>query len=302
MRLRLAPAPKVFRGCDALRWGDLTRAELLGPRFQRVLRGTYAPAAADADHALFCAAAGLLVPGGALLTGASAASVLGLRWLGPRDDVEMVIPEGTQVPRRAGVTVRRSTEPLLGGSPWATTTLAAPTRIAFDAAARAPLPLAVGRLDALVRAGLCSAEALLETVERSSAGDVVGVRRAVGLVDPRSESLPESALRVHLQLSGLPVVPQHRVMLDGREVARVDLALVEEQVAVEYDGQWHALREQLTADRQRLNRLAAARWAVVHVTADDLRHPRRVVALVRAAAAEQRARGRSVSRPRTSAG
>lgn len=292
MSWRPAAAPVVFRGSDALTWGDLTRAELHGPRFRRVLRGTYAPAGVDADHVLHCAAAGLLVPPSAMLTGASAATVLGLPWLRTGDDVEMVIPDAGQVPRRHGVCVRRSTEPLPEGRPWATTQLAAPVRIAFDAAARVPLPVAVGRLDALVRAGICAPEALRRVVGRSSANDVVTVRQALDLLDPRAESIPESVLRVHLHLAGLPVVPQHVVLLDGRAAARVDLALVEEQVAVEYDGQWHGLTEQLAKDRQRLNRLSAARWAVVHVTAEDLRHPGRVVAQVRAAAAEQRARGR----------
>jgi len=295
MRLRLPEEPVVFRGCDALAWGDLRRAELEGPGFQRVLRSVYAPAAAPRDHALLCAATGLLAPPSAMITGASAATLLGMPWLGARDDVELVLPEGVSPPRVRGLRARRSTQALRPGRRWATTQVADPVRVAFDAAARLPLPVAVARLDALLGAGLTSVDALRTHLDGTGANDVVQVRRALDLVDVRAESLPESELRVHLALAGLDVVPQHVVRHDGRLVARVDLALVEEQVAVEYDGAWHALREQLERDRQRLDGLAAARWAVVHVTAPDLRDPRRVVALVRAAVERQRSVGIGVS-------
>lgn len=72
-------------------------------------------------------------------------------------------------------------------------------------------------------------------------------------------------------------------------VARVDLAIPTLRVAVEYDGAWHALREQLEADRRRLNALAEAGWQVVHVTAAMLRTPDDIVAAVRAAMSRQAA-------------
>jgi very-short-patch-repair endonuclease len=53
-------------------------------------------------------------------------------------------------------------------------------------------------------------------------------------------------------------------------------------VAIEYDGAWHAGRGQFTRDRRRLNRLAAAGWTVLHVTAADLYEPEALVARVRA--------------------
>jgi very-short-patch-repair endonuclease len=53
-------------------------------------------------------------------------------------------------------------------------------------------------------------------------------------------------------------------------------------VAIEYDGAWHAEHEQLSRDRRRLNRLVAAGWTVLHVTAADMRDPVALVAQVRA--------------------
>jgi very-short-patch-repair endonuclease len=108
-------------------------------------------------------------------------------------------------------------------------------------------------------------------------------RQAVALADPRAESPPESRLRVLLALAGLSAVPQFTVRDgEGRFVARVDLGFPEQRVAVEYDGLWHADRQQFQQDRRRLNRLVSAGWTVLHVTAADLRDSDAFVARVRA--------------------
>ncbi|MBB3676593.1 endonuclease domain-containing protein [Modestobacter versicolor] len=71
----------------------------------------------------------------------------------------------------------------------------------------------------------------------------------------------------------------------GRFVARVDFAWPAQRVAVEYDGLWHRDPRQFAADRARLNRLTAAGWRVVFVTAADLHRPGDVIARVAAALA-----------------
>jgi very-short-patch-repair endonuclease len=54
----------------------------------------------------------------------------------------------------------------------------------------------------------------------------------------------------------------------------VDFAWPEAKLAVEYEGWWHGESpQQVAADRRRLNRLTAAGWTVVFVTAADLHHP-----------------------------
>ena len=47
--------------------------------------------------------------------------------------------------------------------------------------------------------------------------------------------------------------------------------------------QWHGRPEQLTKDRARMNRLLAAGWRVLFVTAADLRDPSALVARIAAA-------------------
>jgi very-short-patch-repair endonuclease len=69
-----------------------------------------------------------------------------------------------------------------------------------------------------------------------------------------------------------PPVPQFTVLdADGYFIARVDFAWPWLRFAAEYDGQWHADRDQLTRDRRRLRDLTAAGWQVYHITRDDLK-------------------------------
>ena len=51
--------------------------------------------------------------------------------------------------------------------------------------------------------------------------------------------------------------------------ARVDLAFHEQRLAVGYGGAWHGQPGQLSRDRRRLDRLTAAGWRVLSVTAAD---------------------------------
>lgn len=91
-------------------------------------------------------------------------------------------------------------------------------------------------------------------------------------------------MRVALVMAGVePPVPQYSVMRDGYFVARLDLAWPALRFAIEYDGQWHADRDQLTRDRRRLRELTAMGWQIYHVTRDDLSDLDRLVADIAAA-------------------
>jgi very-short-patch-repair endonuclease len=111
----------------------------------------------------------------------------------------------------------------------------------------------------------------------------------LSLADARSESPPESTVRVALALAGVErPVPQYSVMRHGYFVARVDLAWPDIRFAVEYDGQWHSDRDQLTRDRRRLRELTAIGWQVYHVTRDDLGDVDRLVRNIAAAITARR--------------
>jgi very-short-patch-repair endonuclease len=106
--------------------------------------------------------------------------------------------------------------------------------------------------------------------------------RVAGEADGLAESPQETRLRLLMRRGGLPApVAQHRVFDQDGFVARVDFACPELRLAIEYDGLWHGARAPFIDDRRRLNRLTAAGWVVLHVTADDLRHPERLLARIR---------------------
>lgn len=147
-----------------------------------------------------------------------------------------------------------------------------------------PLPDAVADLDAVLRAGLVDRADLRRMLAQRRDRGIVRARRAEELADPRAESRPESRVRVWLVLDGLCPQPQYWIEDSRGRLARADFAFPEQQVAVEYDGSW---REgelwALNRDRDRLNRVQAAGWEVVFVTAPLLADPRRMVDTVRAA-------------------
>jgi very-short-patch-repair endonuclease len=150
---------------------------------------------------------------------------------------------------------------------------------AWDIARTLPTLNAIGWVDALARRQRLSRRELTgHTYAHLGEFRAAHARRTLSLADPRAESPPESHLRVHLVLAGLPApVAQFTVLANGYFVARVDLAWPAHKLAVEYDGRWHADRGQLHRDRARLRALTAAGWRVLHVTSEDLRDIGRLV-------------------------
>ena len=276
----------VFIGAHAIAEGALTPRRLREGPFVRVLRGVYADPTLPRDHLLRCRAAALLMPEGAALGARSAAAVLGAPAPTYGDPVTVVLPEGTQWRGPAGVRVHRLAlgrgEVLENRDGLRHTTA---LRTAWDVAAFERTPTAVGVLDAMVRAGLL-AEADLLGLLRQGAGRWGSrrVRQAFELVDGRSQSPPESWVRVACALGGLPApVPQFDVVEDGVWLARVDLAWPEARVLVEYEGEYHFDGVQIARDDVRLRPLIAAGWTVIRLAAHDLRNLDAVIARIAAA-------------------
>jgi very-short-patch-repair endonuclease len=286
-RHRPTDLPDVFVGSHAVAEGVLTAHQLRGPFVRRVIQGVYRPAWVPLTHRLKCRAACLVLPDAVLVTGVSAITCLGLRMVGREEEVHVVAPDVIVVARRSGIALRRCANGPVAGRLLDGVRLAHSYRIAFDAAARQPTDLATAHLDVMLRAGLVDRPGLELWLDRCHDNDVRDVREALGLADDRAESMPESRLRVHLRRAGLLVVPQYVVTSRGKIIARVDLAIPELRIAIEYDGRWHGAQEQLPRDAERDLRLVEAGWLVVHVNAAMLREPDRVVALVRAAMSRQ---------------
>ncbi|WP_433292252.1 endonuclease domain-containing protein [Pseudonocardia sp. CA-142604] len=276
--------PDVFRGSDAVACGALTRAQLRGPSVRRICRDVYTVSSGQITHQLRCRAMALSLPAGAVITGRSAATIRGVPLCWPDDDVQVLAPTEMRLGHRAGLDVRRTGIEPVEWEPWAGGRIATPMRLALDLLLGRALPDAVADLDAVLRARLVEHAAVATMVAQRSDNGIVLARRAVELADPRAESLPESKLRVHLVLDGLAPVPQYWIHDAGGRIARVDLALPEHKIAIEYDGDWRDGETwALNRDRDRLNRVHAAGWDVVFVTAPLLRDGKRLLRTIRQA-------------------
>ena len=267
---------RVFRGSWAVDAGVLTRNQLRSSAWRRLRQDVYVDAGEPATHRLHARATSLVMPRGAALGGRTAAVLCGLDdAAGPADPVEVVLPPTVRWDPQPGVRVRSA--PLdgdvVGRGPfhrWTT-----PVRTAVDHARREPVADAVVLLDRLVHARVVELPAIRAAVAglpRCRGSRLA--RAAVDLADGLAESPQETRLRLLLHDSGLPApVAQYVVRVGGAFIARVDFAWVAQRLLLEYDGLWHAEPGQFERDRARLNRLTAAGWRVVFVTAADLRSP-----------------------------
>lgn len=109
------------------------------------------------------------------------------------------------------------------------------------------------------------------------------LRRAMGLVRPRTDSPRETLIRLWLLWAGLPEPDVNRAILDdrGRFVAYGDLVFAQYRVLVEYDGEHHFSAEQALLDVDRLEKIMAQGWRVVRINRTHSQHT--TVALVRTA-------------------
>lgn len=282
----LAPAPdqlrhRIFRGSWAVARGVLTKGQLRGPTWQRLFPDVYVHHAVPVTHALRArAAAAVLVPG-SVVTGCSAAVLWGVDLVDVMDDVELTRPPDGHPVRVPGVRMRRALLPDGAVCTRRGVRTTTPEWTAVMLAAQLPGDEGVIAVDRLVQSGVVE----LSSVRRCAADRTGrGSRRAqavCALADGLAESPQETRLRLLVHRSTLPrPVAQHRVVHAGSFVARVDFGWPEHRVALEYDGLWHADPSQLPKDRQRLNRLSAAGWRIVFVTAADLHHPAQLLARI----------------------
>jgi hypothetical protein len=278
--------PGIFIGSHAIAEGLLTRHQLRRRSYQRLVQGVYADPSLEFGHQLRCRGVALLLPPGTAIGGLSAAAWHGAPIAGPGDPVTVLRPPEVLWKGPRGVRVHRcelrvQDVDVLDGVP-----VTAAVRTAWDVAALEPLGTAVAALDALVRAGSLDLAALTASAAAGSGRwGVTRVRRAVPLVDPRAESVPESRVRVALVLAGLAPVPQYEVWDEGVFAGRVDFGWPEAKVALEYEGAHHFDGVQLVRDDARYARLEAAGWRVVRISANDLRDLDSVVRRVREALA-----------------
>lgn len=165
--------------------------------------------------------------------------------------------------------------------------LTTPARTAWDVATLETVATAVAMLDGMLRTGHLDV-ADVRVMQGAAQGRWRGTRVAtvVPLVDGRSESPPESWVRVACARAGLPApVPQFVVIESDEFLGRVDLAWPEARLIVEYEGAHHFEGMQISRDDGRYRHLVAAGWRVIRLSAADLRDMDAVIARIRKALA-----------------
>jgi very-short-patch-repair endonuclease len=275
---------QVFRKKDAVGAGLLTSSELRSSAWRRLYRGVYVDAKVPESFWLRIAGAALLTPASAVFSGRTAAYLHGATALAEDGTpVEITVPTGVRFGPVAGLRVRQAVLSEGDVDVLGQRRCTDPRRTALDIARVEPLLDAVVALDVLLARAIVGRSELKEAAAHLVGRGARRAQQAIALADPRSESPPESRLRVLLAMAGLPTVPQYNVRdRAGNVIARVDLAVPECRVAIEYDGAWHAEDRQFFKDRRRLNRLVAAGWTVLHVTAADMHDFEGLLARLRA--------------------
>ncbi len=256
-----------------------TPARLRGPAWRRPHRGVYLPAAAiDPTHEI--AALLRLLPPDTVISHQTAAWLYQLPLpLDVDGTLHVTIRSGRAGPR-PGVRVHRGTLADGDVQPWGRSWVTTAERTWLDLAATLARPDLVALTDAVLGRRFSRPDDLRAALAAATGRrGLVRARDALRLADPLAESPFESYLRLVLMDGGLRPVSQYRV---GR--ARLDLALPEARVGIEYDGATH--RNSGLADLRRQNELHRLGWVLLrYVAADILHRPDEVVAEVRATVA-----------------
>jgi len=114
-------------------------------------------------------------------------------------------------------------------------------------------------------------------------------RRALDLLDPRSESPRESITRAIIVEAGIPAPTPQVKIFDrfGRFIARGDLVHEEARVVVEYDGFHHLTLQGQRKDAHRRGKFGLEVWLIVVIGPADVHRPCELVVMVSRALASR---------------
>jgi AbiEi antitoxin C-terminal domain len=246
---------------------------LRGPLFRRVCRDIYVAADAPNTPTLRLAAVSLILPPTAVLSGLSAAWLLGIDVARqPDGPLEVTLPAGVTLRGRGIFTPKQATLDTADIGLRRGVRVTSPLRTAYDLARRLEVAEAVVTLDALWHRGLVTPDQLMDyAAEHGGLRGVSQISRVVELADRGSDSPMESRLRMLMVLeAGLPK-PETQIRVresNGSVAARLDMGYRGLQMGVEYDGEVHAQPAVRARDLRRHNRLLAHQWHNLRYSAD----------------------------------
>jgi hypothetical protein len=172
-------------------------------------------------------------------------------------------------------------------------------RTALDCACSMAPERVLTVVDSALYAGADPASLVARADEAVGRRGIRLARRVIALADPRADSVGESRTRWQLAAAGLPM-PELAIPVETFLGTRwVDLGWPDLKVGIEFDGavrysggEYGDPGRRLLEEKRRHDALAEAGWIILRVTWDDLGHPERLIARVRAALATARRRRR----------
>jgi hypothetical protein len=238
----------------------------------RVLRDAYVEWSHEDAPAVRAAALRKVLPVDTALCGRAAVWALGLDVLASTGHLDVVAPRGRHLQRRPGLTVCSAAVPDDELCEINGLLVVSAARAFVDVARREPLTEAVAFGDAVLRSGAATFDQLEASMDRAAGLRNVRAARAVlPHLEPRSESLMESRLRMKLVLGGLPRPQAQLDMYDehGSHAGRGDLHI--DGVVIEYDGRAERLeKSKFSSDRRRRSRISELGLEIREFTSADV--------------------------------
>lgn len=292
--------PDVFRGSVAVAAGLTTWGRLRGRGYRRLFPDVYARRRDEPpSFALRSRAAARLVEGRGVLSGYSAAELLGASCAPPGAPVEVTLLDGGRFRPRPGLLVHRDRIAPGELRTVGDVTVTYPIRTAFDLARRLELVEAVVAVDRLANQCRFNPDLLLHfLVHYRRARGNNRVCEVLAHAERYSGSPMETRLRMLLVQAGLPRPKAQWVVQDpvARTAVWLDLAYPQLRIGIEYDGDEHTRPDQVLRDIGRGTRLLDRDWLIYRYTKNEIRtqgqlivdevtraRERRTIALSRAA-------------------
>lgn len=281
-----------FRTAEAHRLG-VTTDQLRSSRYRHVLHDVYASSELSDSIDTRCDAAALVLPTSAVFCGVTAARLYGVPV--PDRDLRVhaaVPPSAPTVPRIKQLKVHGYSIPPGHLREFKGRRLVSPERLLLELAAALPRIDMIVAGDHLLRHRLTAREEIIGFLELAHRRrGVRRVRLALPHLDERSDSPPETRLRILIVDAGLPRPLANQDVLNewGVWLARPDLSYPALKIAIQYEGAHHQQDyEQYSYDIERDGRLIEHGWIVIRVNREGLfRHPATVLTRIRKALAQR---------------
>jgi hypothetical protein len=242
--------------------------------YNPIYPGVYVPVGIDVTAGQRAEAAWLWSRRRGVVAGASAAALLGAKWMDANRDAELIHDN-----RHPPTGIRVRTETLLADELSCAGGIAvtSPVRTAFDIGRQASSRLAtVQLLDALANAtDVKTVDVDAVATRHPGMRGLARLRKVLPLVDGGAESPQETRTRLALIDAGLPRPTTQIVVRDayGEFVARIDMGYEDVRVGIEYEGSQHwTSAPQRERDIDRHSALCDLGWVIIRVSSDLLRY------------------------------